>query len=165
MKTLADIPLHPKDRQAIAAAVSLLKEQFPVQSVTLFGSKATGQDDAESDIDLLVLTTRTLSWSARDAVSDALFDVELAHDVVISTLVLPTEEWEGGPYQASHPRRDRTPGRTGMTRQDARRAVVAYWTEKATEAVASAEAELEAGRLSFAVNRGYYACFYARSGG
>ncbi|MHB8763552.1 MAG: HEPN domain-containing protein [Deferrisomatales bacterium] len=50
-----------------------------------------------------------------------------------------------------------------MTRQDARRAVVAYWTEKATEALASAEAELEAGRLSFAVNRAYYACFYALS--
>ncbi|MHB8763553.1 MAG: nucleotidyltransferase domain-containing protein [Deferrisomatales bacterium] len=99
MKTLSDISLHPKDRQAIAAAVSLLKAQFPVQSVTLFGSKATGQDDAESDIDLLVLTTRTLSWRERDAVTDALFDVELAHDVVISTLVLPTEEWEGGPYQ------------------------------------------------------------------
>ncbi|MHB8766633.1 MAG: hypothetical protein ACYDA8_20170 [Deferrisomatales bacterium] len=29
----------------------------------------------------------------------ARFDVETAHDVVISTLVLPTGEWEGGPYQ------------------------------------------------------------------
>jgi len=50
-----------------------------------------------------------------------------------------------------------------MTREDARRAVVSYWTEKAFEALGSAEAELEAGRLSFAVNRAYYACFYALS--
>ncbi|MDW7712425.1 MAG: HEPN domain-containing protein [Deferrisomatales bacterium] len=50
-----------------------------------------------------------------------------------------------------------------MTLDDARRTVVAYWTEKATEALASAEAEHAAGRLSFAVNRAYYACFYALS--
>jgi predicted nucleotidyltransferase len=99
MKTLSDIHLQPKDRQAIAAAVEVLRAQFPVQSVTLFGSKATGRDDAESDIDLLVLTSRKLTWRERDAVTDALFDVEMAHDVVISTLVLPAEEWEGGPYR------------------------------------------------------------------
>ena len=99
MKTLTDIPLNSKDREAIAAAVLVLKEGFPVQSVTLFGSKATGRDDAESDIDLLVLTSRKLTWRERDAVTDALFDVEMAHDVVISTLVLPAEEWEAGPYR------------------------------------------------------------------
>lgn len=99
MRTLSDIHLQPKDRGAIAAAVALLKERFPVQSVTLFGSKATGRDDAESDIDLLVLTSRKLTWRERDAVTDALFDVEMAHDVVISTLVLPAEEWESGPYR------------------------------------------------------------------
>ncbi|MBI5446345.1 MAG: nucleotidyltransferase domain-containing protein [Deltaproteobacteria bacterium] len=99
MKTISDIHLHPKDRAAIAAAVRLLRERFPVQSVTLFGSKATGRDDAESDIDLLVLTSRKLTWRERDAVTDALFDVELAHDVVISTLVLTAEEWEAGPYR------------------------------------------------------------------
>lgn len=50
-----------------------------------------------------------------------------------------------------------------MTQEDARREVVAYWTEKAAEALSSAEAEFQAGRLSFAVNRAYYACFYALS--
>lgn len=99
MKTIAEIELKPGDREAIAAAKMLLEERFPVTSVTLFGSKATGRDDTESDIDLLVLTSRKLEWRERDAVTDALFDVEMAHDVVISTLVLPAEEWENGPYR------------------------------------------------------------------
>ena len=62
----------------------------------LYGSKARGTDDAESDIDLLVLTSRKLDWRERDAITDALFEVELAHDVVLSTLVLPASEWEHG---------------------------------------------------------------------
>ena len=99
MRSLADVQLQPKDRDAIATAVQVLRERFPIVSVTLFGSKATGRDDAESDIDLLVLTSRKLTWRERDAVTDALFDVEMAHDVVISTLVIPFDEWEAGPYQ------------------------------------------------------------------
>ena len=99
MRTIAEIELQPGDREAIAAATTLLKKRFPVTSVTLFGSKATGRDDTESDIDLLVLTSRKLAWRERDAITDTLFDVELAHDVVISTLVLQAEEWENGPYR------------------------------------------------------------------
>jgi predicted nucleotidyltransferase len=98
MKTISEIALQAKDRNAIAAATTLLKERFPVVRVILFGSKATGRDDRESDIDLLVLTARKLDWRERDAITDSLFDVEMANDVVISTLVLPVEEWEHGPY-------------------------------------------------------------------
>jgi uncharacterized protein (UPF0332 family) len=40
---------------------------------------------------------------------------------------------------------------------------MAFSLERSDEAVASARAELVAGRCSFAVNRGYYACFSALS--
>ena len=98
MRKLSEVALASRDRTAVEAAVGLLRDLFPVERVILFGSKAKGTDDAESDIDLLVLTGRLLSWQERDAITDALFDVELAHDVVISTLVLPCEEWDRGPY-------------------------------------------------------------------
>jgi uncharacterized protein (UPF0332 family) len=38
-----------------------------------------------------------------------------------------------------------------------------YWLDKADESLNSATSELEAGRLTFAVNRLYYAMFYAVS--
>jgi uncharacterized protein (UPF0332 family) len=50
-----------------------------------------------------------------------------------------------------------------VTEEDARATVIAYWLEKSTEAMASADAEYEAGRNSFAVNRAYHACFYSLS--
>ena len=39
--------------------------------------------------------------------------------------------------------------------------LIALWMSKAHDALASAELELHAGHTSFAVNRLYYACFYA----
>jgi len=50
-----------------------------------------------------------------------------------------------------------------MSAADARREATDYWMSKATEAILSARSELQAGRLDFAVNRAYYACFYAAS--
>ena len=38
-----------------------------------------------------------------------------------------------------------------------------YWLRKAGDALQSARSEAQAGRLDFAVNRAYYACFYAAS--
>jgi len=98
MRTLRDISLKDKDRKAIETAIALLRERFPVERVILYGSKARGTDDAESDIDLLVLTSRELTWKERNAITDALFDIELEHDVVLSTLVVSSQEWTGGRY-------------------------------------------------------------------
>ena len=50
-----------------------------------------------------------------------------------------------------------------MTDEEARREVVKYWLNQAGEALASARSEATAGRFNFAVNRAYYACFYAAS--
>src|SRR5713226_3178953 len=65
MKTLTDVSLKPKDRRAIEAAARLLRDRFPVERIVLYGSKATGADVEESDIDLLLLTSRTRLARAR----------------------------------------------------------------------------------------------------
>lgn len=99
IQTVADLSLKENDRLAIEAAANLLLAQFPVDQVILYGSKVTGHDTDESDIDLLILTRQALSWQERDAITDALFDLELAYDVVISTLVVPRDEWLTGYYE------------------------------------------------------------------
>ena len=48
-----------------------------------------------------------------------------------------------------------------MNEDDARRTLTILWLAKAEDALASAELELKEGHTSFAVNRLYYACFYA----
>jgi uncharacterized protein len=50
-----------------------------------------------------------------------------------------------------------------VTADEARRSIVDYWIKKADTALASARSEAAAKRFDFAVNRAYYACFYAAS--
>ena len=96
MKSLADLALVPRDRAAIHEAARVLRERFPVERIVLFWSKSRGDDDPESDIDLLVLTKRLLSPAERHDVVDALFPIQLQHDVVLSPLVVAAAEWESG---------------------------------------------------------------------
>jgi hypothetical protein len=48
-----------------------------------------------------------------------------------------------------------------MNEGQAHKTLIELWLKKANEALASAELELDAGHTNFAVNRLYYACFYA----
>ena len=50
-----------------------------------------------------------------------------------------------------------------MNESGYRNEIVDYWLNKARDSLCSARDELKAGRSSFAVNRIYYACFYAVS--
>ena len=50
-----------------------------------------------------------------------------------------------------------------MTENNARAEVVLYWWDKGTESLTAARRELTAGANEFAINRVYYALFYAVS--
>lgn len=50
-----------------------------------------------------------------------------------------------------------------MSTEEQRAEVIRYWWSQAEESLASAQRELEAGAHTFAVNRLYYAVFYAAS--
>jgi len=99
MKTLGDIKLSENDRRAIDAATRMLRERFPIDEIVLFGSKARGDDDAESDIDLLLLTSRPMDWRERDAMTSALFDIEMRFGVLFGTIDAAREDWQEGVYQ------------------------------------------------------------------
>lgn len=102
MKKIADILLQEKDQKAIQEAVALLRHSFPVTEIKLFGSKARGDDDTESDIDLLVLTSRAISWRERYRMTETIYGIQLKYSVVISLLVVPQEKWDKGILSA-HP--------------------------------------------------------------
>ncbi|QTA80767.1 HEPN domain-containing protein [Desulfonema limicola] len=50
-----------------------------------------------------------------------------------------------------------------MSNEKLKKEIICYWLEKAHESLASAKSEYLAGRLTFAMNRAYYSCFYSAS--
>jgi predicted nucleotidyltransferase len=99
MKTLEQIRLEPNERAAIEAAAALLRKQLPVGQVILFGSKARGDDHADSDIDLLSLTSRRLSWDEKEQVVPLLSPIQDQYDVFFGTIEIPEDDWYDGIYQ------------------------------------------------------------------
>ncbi len=96
MDTLKNTSVLPNDQKAITEAVDLLKEQFPIEHVILFGSKARGDDDEYSDVDLLLVTTYKPHWKSKKAIFDLLFDVGMKYDVIFSSLLVLMKAWDGG---------------------------------------------------------------------
>ena len=81
--------LKPKDAAAIDEFVQTIRSglQSHVVDLNLFGSKATGRDVEESDIDVLIVVDQKTP-GLEDRIVDIAFDVNLAHDVYISPRVI-----------------------------------------------------------------------------
>jgi predicted nucleotidyltransferase len=100
MKTIDDLALSDKEKNAIREATRRLKEKFPVKEVILFGSKARGDSDEESGIDLLLVTSRSIHWKERQAIIHALFDLGMKHDVIFSILDTTESDFNKGIFTA-----------------------------------------------------------------
>jgi predicted nucleotidyltransferase len=81
--------LMPKDAAALETFARLIRDRLKENLVALklFGSKVTGGDAQDSDIDVLVVVNQG-SLAIEDLVLDIAFDVNLKHDVYISPKVI-----------------------------------------------------------------------------
>ena len=96
MKSFESVSLMKNESDAIKAAIKMLKSEFSVSKVILFGSKARGDHDEHSDIDLLVVASKLLHWKEEKAIVGALFDIGMEYDVIFSPLFTSVDEWENG---------------------------------------------------------------------
>lgn len=96
MKTLERATLTGNETDSIREVADLVKSELPVTRVILFGSKARGTARPDSDIDLLVLTSETVTPGLRREISGRLFDVSLHNDVPLSSVVVSERDWSEG---------------------------------------------------------------------
>lgn len=82
---------------AISQLKTKLTADYPVARLVLFGSAVRGEMDEESDVDVLVLTSRPLTSVERNALYDEVFGINLHYDTNLSVLVTDLYNWEAGP--------------------------------------------------------------------
>ena len=83
------VKLKAKDAAALEEFLRSLRAALgnKLLEVKLFGSKATGKDQRDSDIDVLVVVKKN-GVEIEDRVLDFAFDVNLKHEVYISPRVI-----------------------------------------------------------------------------
>lgn len=83
------VKLKSKDAAALEEFLRGLRDALGknLLEAKLFGSKATGRDQPDSDIDVLVVVNQN-GAEIEDRVLDIAFDVNLKHDVYISPRVI-----------------------------------------------------------------------------
>ncbi len=66
----------------------------PDAEVVLFGSQARGDSHEESDWDFLILTSQEVTRPLKKEIRDALWDIEIVQDAIISSLIVFSDAWK-----------------------------------------------------------------------
>ncbi|MEI6125178.1 MAG: nucleotidyltransferase domain-containing protein [Pseudomonadota bacterium] len=83
--------LSPNEKAALDKLKSDISSKYNLLEMKLYGSKARGDHDSESDIDVLIVLD-TLDWATEKDVYELCFTTGLAYDVLIAPMVYSKNE-------------------------------------------------------------------------
>lgn len=86
--------LTPQEMTALRHLKKELAEITRVLSVIIFGSVARREASTDSDLDVLAVTERELSYEEETAAYDAVYRMNIQYDTNISLVVVDTDRWE-----------------------------------------------------------------------
>ncbi len=85
--------LSPNESAALRKLKAALARDFRLVELRLFGSKARGDSDQESDIDVLVVL-EDYDWEVEKAVCDLCFAINLEFHVLLSPVLYRRSEFD-----------------------------------------------------------------------
>lgn len=85
--------IGPHVKQVLLVCRDRIRAHYRTAQIVLFGSQARGQAEPESDIDLLVLLDEEITFAKKQMIQDMLYEIGLAEDIVISTIVRSCDAW------------------------------------------------------------------------
>ncbi len=86
LKRLLNKNLKPNEIDAVKELKKAIQTKFSDSKLILFGSKARGDYDRESDIDILILL-KEYSFEKEKAIWNISFYIELKYNIIFSILV------------------------------------------------------------------------------
>jgi len=94
---MKQLELSKEERIALEKLKGFLRENYGTAKILIFGSKAKGYSDDESDLDVLILLPHKVDRFTRKRIIHAVFDINLEHGTNISPIIYSMEDWEQGP--------------------------------------------------------------------
>jgi predicted nucleotidyltransferase len=88
--------LSQNERMALDEIKRRVSAQFTVGEFILFGSKARGDFGPDSDIDLLVVAARSLTWRENDDIIGIAYEINLAYSVLFTVHTVAEQDWNNG---------------------------------------------------------------------
>jgi len=92
--------LSDNEKNAVTELRSILSKNYALRDLRVFGSKTTGYDVDDSDIDVMILLEDT-SPAIESEIDNAIFEINLKYDCLISAVFFSRSELEDGPYGES----------------------------------------------------------------
>ncbi len=94
MKNIDSVELKENENKALYGFKQVLLKRFQQADIILYGSKARGDYDEFSDIDLLVLVDSEVDRSLREEVGEIRYEMELKYDVVFGLVIENKDFWD-----------------------------------------------------------------------
>src|SRR3972149_11265882 len=92
--------LKENEKPALIELKKVLQANYGLIDFKVFGSKARGEDTAESDIDVMIELSK-LSPHIEAEIDNIVFRINLKYDCFISTVIFGEEELTKGPMDES----------------------------------------------------------------
>jgi predicted nucleotidyltransferase len=92
--------MNPIEKKVIDAFKLLVKKKISLHRIELFGSRARGDADPDSDMDVLLIVD-DLSPELEDYVSECAWEAGFEYGIVLVPVVFTRDEWENGPERYS----------------------------------------------------------------
>lgn len=93
--------MDSKEMEILHKLKRRLQETVNLDRIILFGSRARGNADKDSDMDVLVLINEPITHEIREKVSDCAWEAGFDDGIVVASLVYTKDEWESGPERYS----------------------------------------------------------------
>jgi predicted nucleotidyltransferase len=89
------IAFSEEHKQLLKRIKSTILAIEPDAEVYLYGSRARGDAEEDSDWDMLILVSGTVTAERKHQIWDALYDIEIATLTIVSATVKSRQEWQG----------------------------------------------------------------------
>jgi len=91
------LQLTKSEKTALDELIRELRKSWPDAKFKMFGSKAKGTADEESDLDLLILLPCPVTKELRRQIIHKIFEINLTFETNISALIIAEDEWRDSP--------------------------------------------------------------------